>query len=244
MSNIRYETDGPVATLCLDRPEKLNAITEDMLRAMTAALDEAAADDAVRVLVLRGEGRAFSAGFDLEWDEPEDPEERAEAIRRELEFNFESIMRFWDFPKPVIVAVQGYCLGGSMEIASVCDITIAADDCRFGAPEVTFGSGMMCLILPWIVGQKNARELLLVGRKDVSAERAISMGLVNKVVPGDELLDTVHAMATEIAQNDPLAVQLTKKAINHSIETAGLRQALEDALEIDIEIETRGADRA
>ena len=240
MSNIRYETDGPVATLCLDRPEKLNAVTTDMLQAMTAALDEAAADDEIRVLVLRGEGRAFSAGFDLEWDENDPAANSAAAIREQLERDFASIMRFWDFPKPIIAAVHGYCLGSTMEIVSVCDITIAAEDCRFGAPEVTFGSGMVCLILPWIIGHKNARELLLVGRKNLGAERALAMGLVNKVVPGEELLDAANAMAAEIAKNDPLAVQLTKKAINHSIETAGLRKALEDALEIDIEIETRG----
>ena len=96
MSNIRYETDGPVATLCLDRPEKLNAVTTDMLQAMTAALDEAAADDEIRVLVLRGEGRAFSAGFDLEWDENDPAANSAAAIREQLERDFASIMRSID----------------------------------------------------------------------------------------------------------------------------------------------------
>jgi enoyl-CoA hydratase/carnithine racemase len=125
-----------------------------------------------------------------------------------------------------------------MEISAVCDITIASDDCRFGAPEVQFGSGIVCMILPWIVGQKNARELLLVGSKDVSAERAERMGLVNQVVPADRLMDAAMEMAATIAGNDPLAVSLTKKAMNIGVETAGLRQALKEALEIDILIES------
>jgi enoyl-CoA hydratase len=97
---------------------------------------------------------------------------------------------------------------------------------------------MVCLILPWIVGQKNAREMLLVGSDRIDAARAESMGLVNKVVPAEEVLNSAKAMADEIALNDPLAVRLTKKAINMSAEVAGLRKALENALEIDMQIET------
>jgi enoyl-CoA hydratase len=125
-----------------------------------------------------------------------------------------------------------------MEIAALCDITIAAVGCRFGAPEVRFGSGMVCLVLPWIVGQKNARELLLVGSDRISAERAQSIGLVNRIVPEAELLDAAFAMAGEISVNDPVAVQLTKKALNQSLDIAGMNDALREALEIDIEIES------
>ena len=236
--NIIYEKQGAIAKLRLNRPDKLNAVNGEMLETICAALEVAENDDDIRVLILSGEGRAFSAGFDLDMGRPQEGEAEETFMRRELRKMFEAIMRFWDFPKPVIAAVHGYCLGSAMEIAAVCDITIAADSCRFGAPEVRFGSGVVCLILPWIVGQKNAREMLLVGSDRIGADRAEAMGLVNKVVPAEEVLNSANAMADEIALNDPLAVRLTKKAINMSAEAAGLRKALDDALEIDMQIET------
>ncbi len=238
MSEVNYRKAGAVAQLTLNRPDKLNAITGDMLDAMTSALDAAAGDDDVRALVVHGEGRAFSAGFDLAGGEPEDGESPADHMRRELRKDFDAIMRFWDFPKPVIAAVHGYCLGSAMEVAAVCDITIAEDGCRFGAPEVRFGSGIVCMILPWIVGQKNAREMLLVGSDRIDAARALSMGLVNHVVDEGQALEKAVEMAREVALNDPLAVQLTKRAIKLNAEAGGMRDALEAALDIDIEIET------
>jgi len=238
MSKVRYEKNGAVAVLTLNRPAKLNAIDSDMLNLLSASLDLAAVDDEVRVLILRGEGRAFSAGFELGVGKPVNGETNEQFLQRELKKDFDAIMRFWDFPKPIIAAVHGYCLGGAMEISAICDITIAAQECRFGAPEVRFGSGIVCMILPWIVGQKNARELLLVGSDKIDAQRAAAIGLVNRVVPAAELMHEVLRMADEIALNDPVAVRLTKKAINLSAEVAGLRQALDDALKIDVEIES------
>jgi enoyl-CoA hydratase/carnithine racemase len=238
MSLVTYTKYGATADLCLNRPNKLNAINGEMLDQLDAALNEAEADDDIRVLVLSGEGRAFSAGFDLDMGSPAAGESQRVFLRRELKRSYALIMRFWDFRKPTIAAVHGYCLGSSMEISAVCDITIAAEGCRFGAPEVRFGSGIVCMILPWIVGQKNAREILLVGGDNIDARRAQAIGLVNKVVTEEELMETAGALAEEIALNDPLAVQLTKSALNYGLEVAGMREALETALEIDIEIES------
>lgn len=238
MSKILYEKRGAVATVTLNRPEKLNAIDEEMLGALVECLEAAEADDLIRVLLLRGEGRAFSAGFDLEMGAARDGESREDYLRREISSEFDHIMRFWDFPKPIIAAVQGYCLGSSMELSAVCDITLSSEDCRFGAPEVRFGSGMVCLILPWIVGQKNAREMLLTGTDKIDAVRAREIGLVNHVIPTEQLQQTAWAMAQEIALNDPVAVQMTKKALNQSVEMTGMRNALREAMEINVEIET------
>ncbi len=235
---IRYEPHGPVASLTLDRPEKLNAIDAAMLDEITSALDRAEEDKDVRALLLKGEGRAFSAGFDLQMDEPPDGVSKAEHIRRELRRDFDLIMRVWDFPKPTIAAVHGYCLGSSLEISAVCDMTIAARSCRFGVPEVRFGSGIVCLILPWVIGLKPTNELLLLAENDISADRAAAIGLVNRVVPDEELAEAALAVANEVALNDTLAVRLTKKAIHRSLDIAGLRQALDEALEVDIDIET------
>ncbi|MGH8168890.1 MAG: enoyl-CoA hydratase/isomerase family protein, partial [Woeseiaceae bacterium] len=164
MPTVELETIGSVARITLNRPEKLNAIDSEMLDELESALDRAERSDDVRAILLDGNGRAFSAGFDMESvTASTDDEPREDRLRRELTRDFDVIMRFWDCPKPTIAAVHGFCLGSSMEITAVCDVTLAAAGCRFGAPEVRYGSGIVCLVLPWIVGFKNANDLLLAG---------------------------------------------------------------------------------
>ncbi len=233
---IRYETDGPIAIIALNRPEKLNAINAPMIRELNQALDLAEADPDLRVIVLRGEGKAFSAGFDMAGGESQ-CEDRVEALRANLQFDFDIIMRFWDSPKTTIAAVHKYCLGSALEMAAACDITVAAEGCRFGEPEVKFGSGIVTMILPWLIGPKRAKELLLTGDDAVSAERALQMGLVNRVVPAEDCLAEALRIARAIALNDRVAVALTKKAINNSYEAMGMRQALLQSLELDVRIE-------
>jgi enoyl-CoA hydratase len=244
MALIEYTADGAIARIRLNRPKKLNAINGEMLDGLNEALDRAESDKAIRVVLLSGEGRAFSAGFDLDIGTPAAGVSLAEHTRRELRRDFDLILRFWDCPKPTIAAVHGYCLGSSMEITAVCDITVAADDCLFGAPEVRFGSGIVCLILPWIIGLKQAKELLLTGDDKVDALRAASMGLVNRVVPANQLMTEADSVAQRIAANNELAVRLTKRAIHRSVEIAGLRDALDQALQLDLEIETASAGKS
>jgi enoyl-CoA hydratase/carnithine racemase len=238
MSTVELEIVGSVARITLNRPDKLNAIDAGMLDQLEVALDTAESMDGVRAVLLDGRGRAFSSGFDMARSNDMSTASRNERLRHELERDFEVIMRFWDCPKPTIAAVHGFCLGSAMEMTAVCDITIAADDTRFGAPEVKYGSGIVCLILPWVVGFKHASEILLAGRNDIAASRAASMGLVNRVVPAADLQTEALAAARQLAANDALAVRLTKKAIHRSLETAGLRRALQEALDLDIRIET------
>ena len=230
---VRTEREGAVAVLTLDRPGKLNAITPVMAEALHHALDGAEADAGVRAIVVAGEGRAFSAGFDLEageWDS-------LEKIRREMQADFDLILRFWTSPKPTVAALHGHCLGGALELALACDLTVAAEDCRLGEPEVRFGSGIVALLLPWVTGPKQAKELLLTGDDRVSVQRAYDMGLVNRVVPAGEARSAALALAREIAANDWAAVRLTKLAVNRSYEAMGLRRALDEALELGIEAE-------
>ena len=232
--SIRYRREGAVARVVLNRPDKLNAINAEMVAGLSAALDMAEADEGVRAIVLSGEGRAFSAGFDLDMGgDPSDPA----FVRQALREDFDIIMRFWDCPKPTLAAVHTYCLGSAMEMAVACDITIAASGCRFGAPEVKFGSGIVALILPWIIGVKQAKELLLTGDDRVDCQRALALGLVNHVVDPAQLQDKALAMARAVAANDALAVRLTKRAINETCERMGMREALLLALERDVEIE-------
>lgn len=232
-----YQTDGPLAVLTLNRPDKLNAINGTMVRELGEALDLAEADTSVSAVILAGEGRAFSAGFDLDMGGEASDIADIGFLRRELHRDLDIIMRFWDCPKVTIAAVHRYCLGSAMEMAVACDITIAAQDCRFGAPEVKFGSGIVALVLPWLIGPKRAKELLLTGDDCVSAERALEMGLINRVVAADNLEEAARTLGRQIAVNDQVAVKLTKQAINRSCDIAGLRQALEQAVELDVIIE-------
>ena len=188
------ERRGAVALLTLNRPDKLNAINVPVIEALDAALDAAEADDAVRAIVVAGAGRAFSAGFDLDMGVGEGKPDPAD-VRRALENDFRIILRFWDSPKPTIAAVHGYCLGSAMELAVACDLTIAAEDCRFGEPEVKFGSGIVALLLPWLAGPKAAKYLLLTGEDRASAAEMQAIGLVNRVVPAAALLDEAIALA-------------------------------------------------
>jgi len=234
---VRTERRGAVALLTLNRPDKLNAINVSVIEALDAALDSAECDESVRAIVVAGAGRAFSAGFDLDiglGDGKADPAD----VRRALENDFRIILRFWDSPKPTIAAVHGYCLGSALELAVACDLTIAAEDCRFGEPEVKFGSGIVALLLPWLAGPKAAKYLLLTGEDRVTAAEMLTLGLVNRVVPPASLLDEALALAGRIAANDTQAVRLTKKAINRSLDIGGMRQALLAALETDIVIES------
>jgi len=233
---IEYSSEGPLAIITLARPDKLNAINPAMVAELNLALDRAETDAAVRAIVLCGKGRAFSAGFDLSVEDPSG--DNSEAFwREELQRDFDIIMRFWNSPKPTVAAVHKYCLGSAMEMALACDITVAAEDCRFGAPEVRFGSGIVALILPWLTGAKAAKELLLSGDDQVSAERAWQLGLVNRVVPTGTELDEARAVATQLAANDLTAVRLTKQAINRSYQIMGMPQALAEGLEYDVVIE-------
>lgn len=239
-TTIRYDTEGSLAWITLNRPHKLNAISKTMVRELEQALDRAQRDEQVRVILLQGEGRAFSSGFDLEPQETPGMmrEQQVAALKQELRDDFDLIMRFWDSPKPTIAAIHGYCLGGAMELALACDITIAAHGCYLGEPEVKFGSGIVALLLPFLCGPKRAKELLLTGNDRVSAEQAEAWGLVNRICDADRLAHEARALAREIARNDQLAVRLTKQAVNAACETPRMREALEYALELDIEIET------
>ena len=232
-----YEQRGPVALLTLNRPAVLNAIDATMIGELDRALDAIEADAAVRALVVTGAGRAFCAGFDLK----DNSAERAEGVaqwRPILERDLAIIMRFWHSPLPTVAAVKGYALAGGCELAMACDITIAAAGTRFGEPELRFGSGIVALLLPWLTGPKKAKELLLTGNDKVSAEDALAMGMINRVVPAGEEVDAALAVARDIAVMDKNAVALTKRAINRSYDIMGMREALAMALDIDVLIES------
>jgi len=238
---IHLERMGAVAILTLSRPERMNAIDKQMLGELQDALDDVERDDELRVLVVKGAGANFSSGFDLK-EQMEARPSGLTAWREILDRDFSAVTRFWHLKKPTIAAVRGYCLAGACELALICDITIAAEDAIFGEPELKFGAGIVVMILPWLVGPKRAKEIILTGADRISAAKAARIGLINRVVPADQLESTAIALARHIAVIDPNLVQKTKHAINQCFETMGLMKALHTALDIDLAIEGAGSD--
>jgi enoyl-CoA hydratase/carnithine racemase len=239
-ATIVVETLGPVARLTLNRPERANALNQTMLVEIGAALDAAENDPAIRALIVRGAGAAFSSGFDLK-EQMERQPRGVEQWRPLLRRDFDTVMRFWHFPRPTIAAVRGPCLAGACELALACDLTIAADDAFFGEPELKFGAGIVAMILPWIVGPKIAKEIILTGEDRIPAVRAREIGMVNRVVPTAELDAAALALAQHIAAIDPDLVKDTKRAINRALEAQNMLPALEEALAIDLAIEGAGS---
>ena len=244
-NTLAVEIDDRIAVLTFNRPKVLNAFDPELIDESMRALAALAADTTVSAIVVRGAGRAFSAGFDLKAGAATAGQRGPHEWRTALEADFEFIMQFWDCPKPTIAAVHGYCIGGAFELSLACDVTVAARSTRFGAPEVKFGSGAVALLLPWVAGAKAAKELLLTGDDQLSADRALALGIVNDVVPDGEEMGRALALARAMANAAPDAVRLTKLAINRTFEAMGLRAALASALELDIFIEASGgAERA
>ncbi len=236
-----YETRGAVALITLNRPERLNAMNAAMLRELNHAMDAAEAGDALRAIVLAGAGSGFCSGFDLK-EQAEARPTGVNAWRPLLRRDFDTIMRFWNSPKPTIAAVEGPCLAGGCELAVACDITIAGESAVFGEPELRFGAGIVVLLLPWLVGPKRAKQLLLGGDDKLAAPRAEAIGLVNEVVPPGAALARALAIADQLSVIDAMALRETKRAINRSYQIMGMGEALEAALDIDLQIEGEGTD--
>jgi enoyl-CoA hydratase len=239
-NTLAVEISDRIAILTFNRPKVLNAFDPELVAETRAALAALETDEVVSAVVVRGAGRAFSAGFDLKAGAASAGQRGEAEWRAMLEADFDFIMGFWDCPKPTIAAVHGHCIGGAFELSLACDVTVAARSTKFGSPEVKFGSGAVALLLPWIAGPKAAKELLLTGDDQISADRALALGIVNHVVEDGEETERALAIARAIAAAAPNAVRLTKLAINRSFDAMGFRDALAAALELDIRIEVSG----
>jgi enoyl-CoA hydratase len=187
--------------------------------------------------VIRGAGRSFCAGYDLEEDRAFEGADVA-AWRAALAHDVGRMLELFDHPKPVIAEVHGHCLGGGCDLMMMCDVAVAADDAVFGEPEIQFGSGVVTMVMPWLVGARRAKELLLTGEDRIVADEALRIGLVNRVVPRAELESATLALARRMAAADPVALSLTKQAINRSLEIAGFREALMAGADLDAIIES------
>jgi enoyl-CoA hydratase/carnithine racemase len=240
---VLYRTDGPVAVITLNRPEYRNAQNSAMTYALDAAFYRAADDDDVKVIVLAGAGRHFSAGHDigtpgrdidqsferragLWWDHA--GKEGAESrYARESEVYLGMCRRWRELPKPTVAMVQGACIAGGLMLAWCCDLVVAADDAFFADPVVKMGiPGVEYFAHPFVMGPRFAKEFLFTADR-VDAERALRLGMVNRVVPRDQLEAETMALAGRIATMPRLGLALAKKAVNQVEDIMGLRTGMD-----------------
>jgi len=213
---ILTEIEGNIAIIRLNRPKALNALSHELMGELVEALNEFDRDDKVRAIILTGSDRAFAAGADIKEMADED------TVSIMLKDQFATWDRVRQCKKPIIAAVSGFALGGGCELAMTCDIIIAAESAQFGQPEINIGvipgaGGTQRLTRA--VGKYKAMEMILTGRP-ITASEALQIGLVNKVVANEILLDEARALAEEIAKKSPIAVRLAKEAILKVFDTS------------------------
>ncbi|HHW33995.1 MAG TPA: enoyl-CoA hydratase/isomerase family protein [Paracoccus solventivorans] len=235
MSFATYERlDPAVGVVTLNRPERLNAISGDLLAAFSAALREAEADGSTSVTILRGAGRAFCSGDDLK--EFDKQSTSAESIRAHIDAIQEITHLLMRSEKPVIGALHGFAAGGGFEWLLNCDLVVAADDLVAFFPEMEWGqfvTGGVTHLLRQTVGHQRAMELLLLGNRQAAGE-LLALGLVNRVVPGDQVLDTALALARQIASKSRFSVSQLKQLMNVEL-NAPMWQAVEAETRITVQ---------
>jgi enoyl-CoA hydratase len=226
---VRYDGDGPVAVITMNRPEAANAQNSALIDAVDAAFDRADADDEVRVVVLAAAGKHFSSGHDLKEIVGTDGDGHWRQMREtpEGKFRHEQIMyvdrcrKIHDFRKPTIAAVQGKCVAAGLMLACMCDLIVAADNAAFSNPVLRMsGAGVELLVEPWELGIRQAKEFMLAG-EEIDAHEAWRLGLVNKVVPTAELMERTMELAGRVALVPPVTAQVVKASLNHVGELMG-----------------------
>ncbi|QYY33112.1 enoyl-CoA hydratase [Cupriavidus pinatubonensis] len=241
-AEVLYHVADGIATVTMNRPQYHNAQNSKMTYALDEAYRRAASDDAVKVIVLRGAGKHFSAGHDIGtpgrdinesfdrtslWYDHVNKPGGEFLYAREQEVYLGMCRRWRELPKPTIAMVHGACIAGGLMLAWVCDLIVASDDAFFADPVVRMGiPGVEYFAHPYELHPRIAKEFLFLGER-MSAERAERMGMVNRVVPRDALEDAVYGMAAKVAQMPRLGLTLTKQAVNHVEDLQGKRTAMD-----------------
>lgn len=228
------DRDGPITWLTLNRPERLNAMNAMLLEEISKALDALAKHEETRVIVIRGAGRAFSSGYDIERDEAAVGEDRD--IVDDYEHHVRHLERFlqiWDHPKPVIAAVHGYCLAGATQLCVFCDITVVAEDAIIGLPSLPLGGGYITPLWVPLVGPKRAKQMSFVAGSQISGSTASDWGWANYAVPANELESDVRTLARNIARIPAPVLRMKKMAINRVADVMGFRTIVPMGAETD-----------
>lgn len=231
MSTVIYRKEGHIARVILNRPEARNALSHAMVVDLEKTLSEVSADEDIYVVVLSAAGeKAFSAGFDLK-ESVGNPIINVPERRENTDWELNTWRKIWHMPKPVIAQVQGYCIGGALHLALMCDLIIASDDAKFGEPELAYSYIPDILIEPWKMPFNIAREILYLGEFK-SADELHRVGVVNKVVPFDQLEKTTMEVAHRLEEMPRDATRMLKQQINKTYEIMGIHNAMDYAAEM------------
>jgi len=222
--NILLERDESIVWLTLNRPERHNPISRAMQDEISRAFEHLV-DDEARVVVIRGAGPSFSSGFDIGKGSPGEKVHEVDIIEDYVRLRAQANrwISIWDFPKPVIAAVHGYCLGGPTQLVSCCDITVVADDAVIGFPAMPMGGGYISPFWVPLVGVKRAKQMSFEPDSRISGTTASEWGWANYSVPADELMDTVRAHALRIAKVPAETLMMKKMALNRVADLNGFR---------------------
>ncbi|GAA0949969.1 enoyl-CoA hydratase [Actinocorallia libanotica] len=230
---IDYEVADGIATITLNRPEAANAQNMELLDELDAAWTRAARDEDAKVIVLRAEGRHFSAGHDLKSGAPRPEKITLEWIYREESRRYlEYSLRWRNVPKPSIAAVQGRCIAGGLLLCWPCDLIVAAEDALFSDPVVTMGiGGVEYHGHTWELGPRKAKEILFTGRP-LTADEAEKVGMVNRVVPREELDARTRELAAQIAEMPAFGLRQAKRAVNQTQDVQGFHAAIQSVFDV------------
>ncbi len=245
MDHVLYEVTEQVAVITLNRPEAANAQTQKVLMELDSAWSQAEADNAVKVIVLCSTGKHFSAGHDMTGKGGSTVDMTIplpDALYDwETRHYFHYAKRWRNVPKPSIAAVQGKCIAAGLMLCWPCDLIVAADDAQFSDPVLFMGiSGVEFHAHPWEVGPRKAKEMLFAGTV-LGAHEAAQLGMVNRVVPRDELMAETMELARTIAQRDSFALRMAKRAVNHTVDVQGFTSAIEAAFDMHHFAHTRAS---
>ncbi|PKW16529.1 enoyl-CoA hydratase/isomerase family protein [Saccharopolyspora spinosa] len=223
-AEVRLEREGPIAWLTLDRPERLNALSMRMLDELAEHLSVLESSD-TRVVILRGAGRAFSAGYDVSGESEEigDAHTRSSVADRDRQAAYiDRFTRIWRHPQPVIAAVHGYCMAGATQLALFCDITVVAEDTQLAAsPAIPLGGGFISPLWSFQIGPQRAKEMSFVPGRRIDGRTAVEWGFGNTAVPPGELEKYVRELALSIAKTPASILRMKKLAVNRVQEMQG-----------------------
>ena len=230
--HIRLEDRGFMTWIVLDRPESANALSHDLLDELSGALAALKADGGT-VIGIRGEGRGFSAGYDLAALDLESASFDPIADRERLQRYVDGWLELWDHPKPIIAAVHGYCIGGATQLCTYADITIVAEDVKIGQAMIPVGGGFVTPLWVPLVGPKRAKELAFVAGDTLDGRTAVEWGWANRAVPADELISATEELAERVARMPADVLRIKKLSINRAAEATGPRGATAGVAEMD-----------
>jgi len=232
--NLLCEKKGKILYITLNRPEKLNALSRALQLELVDAITVSEEDDGLSVIVIKGAGRAFSAGYDLDPSETQRKDSLKDPAldRKRLLQTQRQWWRLWDCPKPVIAQVHGYCLAGGTELAMMCDLVVAAEDTKFGYPPLRDMGSPVSPIWPWIIGARWAKILYFTG-DTIDGRTAEAIGMINFAVPAERLHRAVDLLAERISKVPLDLLMLHKAQVNRALEVMGIRSAMQSGPDLD-----------